>query len=232
MTGRQPRSGHKTGAGSRTVDIGPEPRRVWWPPVLLLVVLLFPVSTATGLQFYFFFEGPSSTGEAGNRYFTGSPRYKNYDCRVCHVDAIGKIQVRLWTEPEDIFRVGYEPEKEYKVRLSLLEETRAPGTKIFSTNNFCVEVLDRVGRTAGTFDLGFPTNPIQELFDPVVLSPDGTTVLSGFFYFELDWEWFWTAPEPGSGTVTFYGGFVDGNGDLKTFHDDVAVIKKQAVEVR
>jgi thiol:disulfide interchange protein DsbD len=53
-------------------------------------------------------------------------------------------------------------------------------------------------------------------------------VLSGFLYFELDWEWFWTAPEPGTGAVVFYCGFVDGNGDLKAFHDDVAVLKQKA----
>jgi hypothetical protein len=196
--------------------------------VLIFVALIFPVSTATGFQFYFFFEGPSSTGQGGNRYFTGSPRYKLYDCRICHVGDPGEIRVRLWTEPENIFDVGYEPGVQYKVRLSLVEEKLAPERKIFSTNNFCVEVLDRAGRTAGTFDLGFPTNPIKELFDPVVLSPDGTTMLSGFLYFELDWEWFWTAPEPGTGTVTFYCGFVDGSGDLKAFNNDVAVLKQTA----
>jgi hypothetical protein len=196
--------------------------------LLVAALIVFPVTTALGLQFYFFFEGPSSTGEAGNRYFTGSPRYKNYDCRICHVGSPGRIQVRLWTEPENVFEVGYEPGREYKVLLSLVEEVNVLPRRLFSGNNFCVEVLDGRGRTAGTFDVGFPTNPIQELFDPVVLSPDGTTMMSGFFNFDLDWEWFWTAPEPGSGTVTFYCGFVDGNGDLKTFNDDVAVLKRQA----
>ena len=196
--------------------------------MFVAAMLAFPVATATGYQFYFFFEGPSNTGEGGMRFFTGSPRYKNYNCRICHVGDPGLIQVRLWTEPDNIFDVGYEPGREYRVRLSLLEELRKPAFKIFSTNNFAVEVLDRAGRTAGTFDLGFPTNPIKELFDPVVLSSDGTTVLSGFFNFELDWEWFWTAPERGTGDVVFYCGFVDGSGDLKAFNNDVAVLKKGA----
>ena len=43
--------------------------------------------------------------------------------------------------------------------------------------------------------LAFLFNIITQLFDPVVLSPDGTTMMSGFFNFDLDWEWFWTAPE-------------------------------------
>lgn len=200
--------------------------------VLVLAVLAFPVSTVLGLQFYFFFEGPSKEGEGGNRYFTGSPRYKNYDCRICHIESPSKIQVRLWTEPDNIFDVGYEPGRRYKVRLSLLEEQNVLPRRIFSGNNFCLEVLDGPGRTAGTLDVGFPTNPIKELFDPVVLSPDGTTMMSGAFNFDLDWEWFWTAPEPGSGTVTFYCGFVDGNGDLKTTGDDVALMRKTAVESR
>ena len=217
-----------TEEGIRTEGCERETARAWGTLLLGLALVVFPVTTATGLQFYFFFESPSSTGGAGNRYFTGSPRYKFYDCRICHVGHPGEIQVRLWTEPDNIFEVGYEPGREYKVRLSLLEELKKPAFKIFSTNNFCVEVLDRAGRTAGTFDLGFPTNPIKELFDPVVLSPDGTTVLSGFLYFELDWEWFWTAPDPETGAVVFYCGFVDGNGDLKAFNNDVAVLKQKA----
>jgi len=228
MTKRQEGSGYAAGAGCPIVEIGPKARRGWLSLVLLFVVLIFPVATATGFQFYFFFEGPSSTGQGGNRYFTGSPRYKNYDCRICHVGDPGLIQVRLWTEPDNIFEGGYEPGRQYEVRLSLLEELRKPAFKILSTNNFCVEVLDRAGRNAGTFDLGFPTNPIKELFDPVVLSPDGTKVLSGFLYFELDWEWFWTAPDPGTGAVVFYCGFVDGSGDLKAFNNDVAVLKQTA----
>jgi hypothetical protein len=206
-------------------------RTIRWRALLFTVLfVVFPVTTAVAFQFYFFFYGPSSTGEGGYRYFTGSPRYKNYDCRICHVGDPGEIRVRLWTEPDNIFQVGYEPGREYTVRLSLLEELRKPAFKIFSTNNFCVEVLDARGRNAGTFGLGFPTNPIQELFDPVVLSPDGTTMMSGFFNFELDWEWFWTAPEEGSGPVIFYGGFVDGSGDLKAFNNDVAVLKQGAEE--
>ena len=202
--------------------------RAWQAVLLASVLVVFPVTTAMGFQFYFFFQGPSSTGQGGNRYFTGSPRYKNYNCRICHVRDPGEIQVRMWTEPDNIFQVGYEPGREYTVRLSLLEELRKPAFKIFSTNNFCVEVLDGRGRTVGTFDVGFPSNPIQELFDPVVLSPDGTTMMSGFLYFDLDWEWFWTAPEPGSGPVVFYCGFVDGSGDLKAFNNDDDILKQRA----
>jgi hypothetical protein len=204
-----------------------------WGAILLVVALVgAPASSVMGFQFYFFFEGPSSTGQGGGRYFTGSPRYKNYNCRICHVGDPGEIRVRLWTEPENIFDVGYEPGREYRVRLSLLEELKKPPVKIFSTNNFCVEVLDGSGNTAGAFAVGFPTNPIQELFDPVVLSPDGTTMMSGFFNFDLNWEWLWTAPEAGKGKVVFYCGFVDGSGDLKAFNNDVAVLRQGAVEIR
>ena len=176
-TGNGP-EGHRRDKASRV-------RRAFFLTALLVV---FPVTGAMAFQFYFFFDGPSSTGEGGYRYFTGSPRYKNYDCRICHVGDPGEIQVRLWTEPDNVFEVGYEPGREYKVLLSLVEEVNVLPRRLFSGNNFCVEVLDREGRNAGTFDLGFPTNPIKELFDPVVLSPDGTTVLSGFLYFELEAE--------------------------------------------
>ncbi len=216
------------GAGSRAGGHRGNAARAWGVFLLAGALVVIPVTGAVGFQFYFFFAGPSSTGQGGNRYFTGSPRYKNYDCRICHVGGPGEIRVRLWTEPDDIFEGGYEPGREYKVRLSLAEELHAPAFKIFSTNNFCVEVLDGGGRTAGILDPGFPFNPISQLFDPVVLSPDGTTMLSGFFNFDLDWEWFWTAPGPGAGAVTFYCGFVDGNGDLKAFNDDFAVLKRKA----
>ncbi len=228
MKRERERSGPVIEAGNRTEGRKWDAARAWGAILLVSGLVVLPVTTAMAFQFYFFFQGPSNTGEGGNRYFTGSPRYKNYDCRICHVGGPGEIRVRLWTEPDNIFQVGYEPGREYKVRLSLLEELRKPAFKIFSTNNFCVEVLDTQGRTAGIFELGFPFNPITQPFDPVVLSLDGTTVLSGFFNFDLDWEWFWTAPEPGSGAVIFYCGFVDGSGDIKAFNDDVAVIKQKA----
>lgn len=207
----------------------PGPGRTLGLGLLALGLALGPVP-AVAFQFYFFFEGPSSDGEGGGRYFTGSPRYKRYDCRICHVGAPRVIRVRLRTEPQDVFAVGYVPGRTYTVRLSLLEETRAPDRKLFSTNNFCVEAMDGAGRSAGIFDLGFPWSPFTQLFDPVVLSPDGRTVLSGFFNQDLVWQWLWTAPPAGTGTVTFYGGLVDGNGDIKAFNDDVAVLRRAAVE--
>jgi hypothetical protein len=200
--------------------------------VVSLALVFAGPQAARALQFYFFFEIPYSVGGTGGQYFTGSPRYKLYDCRVCHVGAPGQIRVHLWTEPVDIFQSGYRAGETYTVHLELEKELRSPPQKFFSTNNFCVEVLDRFGRNAGTFDLGYPWNRLTQLFDPTVLSPDGTTVLSGFFYMDLHWSWFWRAPEEaGRGSVVFYGGFVDGNGDLKAFGDDVAVFKKEAKEM-
>ena len=197
---------------------------------ILLARILSPDREVHALQFYFFFDIPYSEGGTAGEYFTGSPRYKLYDCRICHVGAPREIRVRLWTEPDDIFRSGYRPGETYQVHLELEEELRKPERKFFSTNNFCIEVLDRAGQNAGTVDLGFVWNPLTQFFDPVVLSPDGSTVLSGIFNQELHFTWFWTAPDLGSGEVTFYGGFVDGNGDLKSFGDDVAIIRQEAVE--
>jgi hypothetical protein len=199
--------------------------------LFVLYFLLVLPQGAEGLQFYFFFDIPYSEGGTASQYFTGSPRYKLYDCRVCHVNAPGLIRVDLWTEPVDIFQVGYSPNAKYTVYLELEKELHAPPRKLFSTNNFCLEVLDSSGRNAGSFDLGFPWNKLTQLIDPIVLSPDGTTVEAGFFNFDLQFHWFWTAPGPGSGSVTFYCGFVDGNGDLKAFGDDVAVLKQGALEI-
>jgi len=197
-----------------------------------LALLFAGPQAVRALQFYFFFEIPYSEGGTAGQYFTGSPRYKLYDCRVCHVRAGRQIRVRLWTEPVDIFQSGYRAGETYTVHLELEKELRRPAKKFFSTNNFCVEVLDRSGRNAGTFDLGYPWNVLTQLFDPTILSPDGTTVLSGFFDTELHWSWFWRAPEKaGTGGLVFYGGFVDGNGDLTVFGDEVAVLKQEAREV-
>ena len=196
-----------------------------------LALLSLRPQESSALQFYFFFEIPYSDGGTAGQYFTGSPRYKLYDCRVCHVHASRQIHVHLWTEPVDIFVWGYKAGETYTVHLELEKELRKPPKKFFSTNNFCVEVLDRSGRNAGTFDLGYPWNDLTQLIDPTVLSPDGTTVLSGFFNMNLHWSWFWRAPEEaGRGSLVFYGGFVDGNGDLKVFGDEVAVLKKEARE--
>jgi hypothetical protein len=50
--------------------------------------------------------------EGGNRYSVGCPCPEFCDCRIRHVHAIGKFQVRFRTDPE----------KDYRVRLSLLED--------------------------------------------------------------------------------------------------------------
>jgi hypothetical protein len=200
--------------------------------LLVPALFLFRPLPAAGFQFYFFFAGPSSSGEGGDRYFTGSPRYKFYDCRICHVHTSGEIRVLLRTEPEDIFRRGYRPGVTYEVHLALEQELHAPAVKIFSTNNFCFEVLDALGRNAGFLDTGFPGTPLSQLFEPVVLSPDRTVAMSGPFFSGLSWKWFWTAPPPGTGELTFYLGFVDGNGDLKAFTDDASVQRTQTFERR
>ena len=192
--------------------------------------LLVSPRAARGLQFYFFYETPYSDGGSGGDYFTGSPRFKRYDCRICHIGAPGKTRVDLRTEPQDIFEYGYRPGETYTVRLTLEKETRGFVDGLFGNNNFCIEVLDAGARRAGTFDTGFTTTPLSQLFDPIVLSPDGRVIMNGIFNDALEWRWFWTAPEPGTGPVVFHGGFVDGDGDLKTFGDDVAVIRQPAVE--
>ena len=196
-------------------------------PMLLLLAIPLP---AWAFQFYFFFAGPSSSGEGGGRYFTGSPRYKFFNCRICQVHTPGEIRVSLRTEPEDLFRQGYQPGVTYEGQLTLDRDLRAPGVKLFSTNNFCFEVLDTSGRNVGTLDTGFPGTPLSQLLEPVVLSPDSTVVMSGPFFPDLSWSWFWVAPPPGTGPVTFYLGFVDGNGDLKAFTDDVSVLQREIFE--
>jgi hypothetical protein len=197
---------------------------------LFFLFILLP-APAGGFQFYFFFAGPSSSGEGGDRYFTGSPRYKLYNCRICHLFTPTEIRVSLRTEPEDIFLLGYRPGTTYEVHVELEDELRAPAVKFFSTNNFCLEVLDALNRNAGVMDTGWPTEPpISQLFRPVVLSPDRTVVMSGPFNTDLSWNWSWTAPPPGTGGLTFYLGFVDGNGDLKAFSDNVSVQQRKTFE--
>ena len=199
--------------------------------VVCFALLSFSAQRSTGFQFHYFFETSLTQGGGGGLYYTGSPRYKRYDCRICHVNPPGVIKVDLWTEPVDIFQSGYKPGETYTVHLTLEENTLGIPNSLLSTNNFCAEVLDGSGRNAGTFDLGFKWDQFTRLIDPVVLSPDETVVLSGFFDKDLHWQWFWTAPEPGSSSLVFYVGFVDGDGDLKAFGDDVAILRMGSWEL-
>ncbi len=193
-------------------------------------LLFLVVPKSSGLQFYFFFESPASEGGMDGKYFTGTPGNKLYDCRICHVDSPGKIRIHLRTEPEDIFLTGYQPGVTYTMWLELEEELMGPPFKLFSSNNFCLEVQDASGSNAGTFDPGSGWNYLGQILDPVVFSPDRTVVLSGFLNPELSWQWSWTAPPAGTGRLTVYAGFVDGNGDVKAFGDDVAVLRKTVRE--
>ncbi len=192
-------------------------------------------------------------GGAGGLYFTGSPRNYGLNCGVCHVGATHNLKIGLVSYPDDIFKEGFEPGKEYIIYLRFFNETKGlqytddacyqgPTCNI---NMFALDVLNANDEPAGQLcpekmgDLGCDT---QKHFETqTLLAKDGKTLFSRGFkaeefmtYFKngiAGWEFYWKAPQ-NDDVAIFYVSAVDGGGGDGTqdnpvdpYNDDVATIR-------
>ena len=89
----------------------------------------------------------AALGGGDGMCFTSSPRWKSYDCGVCHVGASGVVSFELTSEPPELFT---EPGAEYQIRVRLLDEHYPHKTNV---NTFPMELdadaLEPVGRYGG-----------------------------------------------------------------------------------
>jgi len=150
------------------------------------------------------FDKPAMEGGGGGTWFTGSPRFRRWDCTLCHQNAPGRIRMTLATEPAGLVRDGvYAPGAIYRVTVSLQGEHRGLGAAL-NPNTFVLEAVDDQRRPAGLFaGLGAAVErpPGQEL-----------VVARGEVEGQTAWSFEWIAPEPGSGPVTIHLAGVDGDG--------------------
>ena len=190
-------------------------------------------------------KGPGAGGIA----FDGAPRWSNHDCSVCHTDPPHQIGVNLLADQPALFTDGWAPNKQYHLRVELTNEAaglaynansetcgntdsmQQPPYTPCNNNGFGLEIDDVLGRPVGTYaavvgnacSTSTAGATINILKDGTAVHHAGTPGLS-------KWDFCWTSPGAGTGTVTAYVAVVDGNGGTgtikftaNTIGDDVAV---------
>ena len=171
-----------------------------------LVAILMSLCAAPAAAFHgqADFDKPALEGGGGGRWFTGSPRFRRWDCTVCHADGEGLIGLTLATEPPGLVRDGvFVPGATYAVTVTLQGEHRGLDAML-NPNTFVLEIVDEAQEPAGIFaglGSGVERPPGEEL-----------VVARGEFDGATEWSFEWIAPEPGSGPVTLYLAGVDGDG--------------------
>ena len=146
----------------------------------------------------------ASLGGGDKRYFTGAPRWKRYDCAVCHIKAERKIWVEVTSAPADLFASGrYEPGRTYRVHVSLKGQ-HLTGQATAHRSTFVAEIADDRDAAAGVLAADDPRT--------VAAYDDGRVLAAVPIDAQQEWDFTWTAPASGVGPTTLYLGAVEGNG--------------------
>ncbi len=119
---------------------------LWWVAATALALGLGFSGAASAFHPPAHFAAHANSGHGSRMYYTGSPRWKGYDCGTCHVDAPGDLLFSLSSEPEDIFAAGeYEPGKSYTIVVKRFNDPKA-------VSNFMLEVNDDNDAVVGSYD--------------------------------------------------------------------------------
>ncbi len=214
-------------------------RRIVGPPLVVFFVLasivLGSVSIAEAYHHRGFIE-PVSEGGGHFMYFTGSPRFKNYDCTMCHVGSEGRIGVDLSSQPAELIAQGvYQPSTLYSITLRMTDEhkgdTKNPNG--YDMNGFVAEFVDDAGAPQGSYDT-LPPDAEERLavYTMAELDAAGDPGVVGAYggRGQTEWTITWSSPAASKGRLSLHLGAVDGNAanggpDAKVdpFGDDVFV---------
>jgi len=169
---------------------------------------------------------------------TGGKRDYTIQCLHCHIEPQKKIDGVF--SPNPAFQsvdgsVGYEPGRRYEITASLIGEylgTTGCGQYMTHTNNFVATFENAAGEPIGLLE----SDTGQSSANCPAVAPEptfGTTIT----YAECravmphknvasatEWTFYWTAPPAGTGEVTLYGGFVDGDCRMNSLGDDVKMV--------
>lgn len=201
-----------------------------------------------------FSEDPSSGNHPGGGHIwgTGSGKDWGITCAMCHVnDATqqGGITSQFTWVPA-LSAGKYVPGTAYVVTIKLLGEHLGMAKPTSNVNGFAMTFENVNGAPMGTLrgenQTTCPAPPVPPIDGP--LGNGGLTWVYQDPYnanacrtvaslahlsssgVKTSWNFKWTAPPAGSGTVFAYYGIVDGNADLKSFGDDVKLGKIQMAE--
>jgi len=193
----------------------------WLTLCLALACLLAP-SVAEAFHVAKTFAAHPDDGGAGDIYYTGTPKWRGWDCTACHQDPPGRVELRVSVE-DSLADFIYEPGQTYaftaKMKVNGEELGKETGKGNF--NALAVSATDRDDLLVGM------------LKSPDFSGLDGAIAFKGLQANVTSWAFTWTAPdEAGHGNVTLHFGLVDGNGAKSTeairsdpFGDDVYMTK-------
>lgn len=185
----------------------------------IIVGLLLHSSVAMAFHEIDAFDRSANTGGGAGYYFTGSPRFKGYDCTICHRNSAKRISIQLGTElSSGVYRPGFV----YPIDVRLIGEHRGL-MSAFNPNTFAAEVLGAGNEAVGTL-----TTTAGNIVS--VVDNGRVAVAEGFGTGETEWRFTWSAPvDPVPATL--YLAMLDGDGAsdpinrfIDPLDDDVAVV--------
>lgn len=208
------------------------PKLIWAPAAL---ALLCAPHLANAFNDLHQFHGDAAGLEAGASQIwgTGSAADWGITCAHCHIDAPGMIDLDITASPS-LAAGSYTPGQIYDVSVSLVGDSLGGAQGL---NTFALAIMDeggqRAGDTLGTAAGSYgsanckadPPGGAPGTVPATVVFGNCNAVVSTPVKGATSWSFQWTAPQAGTGTVTFHYGAVDGNGttNISSLDDDVVV---------
>jgi hypothetical protein len=151
------------------------------------------------------FDKPPGAGGGGGLFYTGAIRDKGWDCTACHIDPPGKIQLRLYVDPPDLFQgFRYTPGQTYSFNVVMEGESVGLGSPLSNYNTLAISIVGPTGAPVGSMS-GFAAEEFYTGWPTTIVS-------GGQRVGATSWTFQWIAGGPGAGAVTIFIAAVDGNG--------------------
>ena len=186
---------------------------------IFLLAVLLASSSAHAFHEVSSFSRTANSGGGNGQYFTGSKRFKGYNCGICHVAAEQRISIGFESE---LSSGVYTPGLIYPITIKLRGEHRGLQSA-FNPNTFAADFTDGEGNPVGLVAGG----------GQAVLLEDERTVAvaEGFGEGETEWNFSWYSPAEGT-PVTLHIAMLDGDGAndpvnrfIDPLNDDVATFQ-------
>jgi hypothetical protein len=159
-------------------------------------LLIIPITIALAIFFYPTTSNSNSTGSVGGK--TGSPT-DGGSCTQCHYAGLGAGATITTNIPPN----GYVPNQVYTITANIQGSNNQYGFEITS------EEANFGSAKKGTFFITNNTETKLTNNNKAVTHKLGGTQGSAMKNWSMDWE----APNSGTGSITFFGAFMEGNMD-------------------
>lgn len=172
---------------------------------LLAAAVLLVAAPAAAFHAGSLFDKPPGAGGGGGIFYTGAPLERGWTCALCHTEAPGKVRLRVFVEPAELFETfAYVPGQTYTFTAKLEGETLGKSSPLSNYNTIAVNITDTNGYSVGSIG-GFAAEDFY--------SGGPTTIASaGQKTGETSWKFSYTAPVSPAVGLVIHLAAVDGNG--------------------